>query len=128
MKSPFLLIAAIFLLSSCEKKPFDYRNKYLGEYHFTYQYHVTYNGGGSQDTSIYYDGSIHDGEDGFIKVDWYSGNPREFEVSKDGKLTLCNTSLGSMSKESFVLTYNDNLCSPGPLGTDYTVTLSGEKL
>ena len=34
MKKVIIIIISIILLSSCEKQPFDYRNKFVGDYEF----------------------------------------------------------------------------------------------
>ena len=119
-----VLISALF---GCKKKLFDYRNKYLGDYQIVYQYSYWQMGGVTGDTTINYIGQIKYGDKGNIKIDCYDGSEYEFEVSKDGEITKCNSSLGTIDKNNFELTFTDDLCSPGPLGANYTITLTGNK-
>ena len=123
----FSLIVLISALIGCEKKLFDYRNKYLGDYQITYHYSYWQMGGVTGDTTITYNGQINYGDKGKIKIDWYDGSEYEFEVSKDGGITKCNSSLGTIDKNNFELTFTDDLCSPGPLGANYTISLTGAK-
>ena len=74
------------------------------------------------DTTITYNGQINYGDKGKIKIDWYDGSEYEFEVSKDGGITKCNSSLGTIDKNNFELTFTDDLCSPRPLGANYTIS------
>lgn len=121
------IIVLFSTLTNCEKKLFDYRNKYLGDYQITYHYSYWQMGGATGDTTITYTGQINYGDKGSIKIDWYDGSDNEFEVSKDGEITKCNSSLGTIDKNNFSLSFTDDLCSPGPLGANYTITLSGSK-
>jgi hypothetical protein len=47
-----------FTLVGCEKKSFDYRNKYIGEYDMTYSYTYWQMGGVTSETTIFYQGSV----------------------------------------------------------------------
>lgn len=71
-KTRFVLLifsALLVVLPGCKKKLFDRRNKYIGDYTFTYSYHY-FQGGTQIDTSIFYSGSIDYGSKGEIKVSW----------------------------------------------------------
>lgn len=37
-----ILIIGIIILNSCEKKPFDYRNKYVGDYQILTKRYIVY--------------------------------------------------------------------------------------
>lgn len=130
MKKFVTILTAIVLitaLTGCEKKLFDYRNKYLGDYQITYYYSYWQMGGVTGDTTITNNGEVKYGDKGNIKIDWYDGSEYEFEVSKEGEITKCNYSLGTIDKKNFSLSFTDDLCSPGPLGANYTITLTGSK-
>jgi hypothetical protein len=120
----FVLITA---LTGCEKKLFDYRNKYLGDYQITYHNSYVKNGGVTGDTTIVYVGEITYGDKGNIKIEFFDGSEEEFEVSKKGEISKCNSLLGEIDKKKFSLSFTDDLCVPGPMGANYTITLSGSK-
>lgn len=123
----FSLIVLFSALISCKKKPVDYREKYLGNYQITYFYSFWQLSGGTNDTTILYNGQINYGDIGRIKIDWYDGSEREFEVSEKGGIIKCNSSLGTIDNNNFELTFTDDLCGNGPIGANYTITLTGAK-
>lgn len=123
-----ILLAVCIPSGSCKKKFLDYRNKYLGDYRFEYHYTYWEMGGSTKDTTIHYDGEITYGAKGNLRVDWEDGSTREFSVSKkDGRISACNKIIGTASKTQIQLSFDDNLCGTGPLGSNYTVTLNGTK-
>lgn len=122
-----LILAFISTLSGCEKKLFDYRNKYLGDYSITYHYSYSQMSGPPSETTIQYNGVIEYGDKGNIKIEWHDGDRVEFSVSKKGAISKCNSTIGDISKKGFDLSFTDDLCSTGPMGANYTVTLHGDK-
>ncbi|MCO5260363.1 MAG: hypothetical protein M9916_09485 [Crocinitomicaceae bacterium] len=123
----FIAIVLTTVLLGCKKKLFDYRNNYLGEYQITYHYSYWKMGNITGDTTINYIGQINYGDKGNIKIDWYDGTEYEFTVSKYGTITKCLSKLGTINKKNFELSFTDDLCGPGPLGANYTITLTGNK-
>lgn len=126
--SVFVFGLILLSLSGCDKKLFDYRNRYIGEYQFTYHYSYWQMGGGTGDTTISYVGKVKYGEKECIKFDWHNGDEYEYDVSRKGEISKCNHAIGKFDKNNFLFSYTDNLCSPGPLGYSFTVSLSGTKL
>jgi hypothetical protein len=122
----FLILA--ISLPGCKRKLFDYRNKYIGNYQLTYDFHYWEMGGITKDTTVVYKGKVKYGEKGSVKIDWYDGSEYDFELSQKGALSKCNTSVGTMNKHQFQLSFTDDLCGPGPLGSNYTIVLSGIKV
>ncbi|MEJ6582436.1 MAG: hypothetical protein QNL61_08130 [Crocinitomicaceae bacterium] len=59
----------VVVFFGCEKKLFDYRNKYLGGYQFTYYCSYWQMVGTTGDTTIIDEGKIKYGDKGNIKVD-----------------------------------------------------------
>jgi len=51
MKTIISLSAILLFFISCEKQPFDYRNKYVGDYTFTKRYHFFYPPNNNIDTT-----------------------------------------------------------------------------
>jgi len=88
-KKIYLSIAISWLLTGCEKNPFDYRTKYLGDY--TYYVHETGGNGlvGLIDTSYTTNGSIAKGPGkGSIYFQLSEAAEKvELAVDKDGNLT-----------------------------------------
>lgn len=82
-------------------------------------------GGTTKDTTISYDGEVRYGDKGEIEID--NGSEYTFTISKKGALSKCNNSIGTMDKHRFELTFTDDVCGTGPLGANYTITLSGDK-
>ena len=58
----FTILSLILLLAGCEKDSFDYRSKYLGDYHFTLRDYSDIMGH-IKDTTYYADGTIGNGQD-----------------------------------------------------------------
>lgn len=126
-----ITIISIFILTAslpaCKRKLFDYRNKYLGDYQITYHYNYWEMGGITKDTTITYSGEVNYGSKGEVKIDWYDGSEYAFNVSKKGAISKCNNSIGTMERKHFELSFTDDVCGTGPMGSNYTVTLSGDK-
>lgn len=130
MKQLITITSLLILTASlpgCKRKLFDYRNKYLGDYQITYHYNYWEMGGITKDTTITYSGEVRYGSKGEIKIDWYDGSEYAFKVSKKGAISKCNQSIGTMDRHHFELSFTDDLCGTGPMGANYTVTLSGDK-
>lgn len=128
MKNPLKIFSAIVLITAlfaCKKKLFDYRNKYLGDYTFTYTSSYWQMGGVTGDTTINYTGQLKYGDKQQIKIEWFDGSEVEFELSKKGIISKCNSEIGKMDKHSLELTFTDDLCGTGPQGANYTVELRG---
>ncbi|MNU79655.1 hypothetical protein D3C71_692700 [compost metagenome] len=124
----FVLLLLCIVSGSCDKKLFDYRNKYIGDYRFDYHYEYWEMGGANKDTTITYEGKIAYGGKGNLKIDWPDGSTNEFSVSKkDGEISKCSKVIGTISKKQVQFTFDDNLCGGGPLGSNYVVTFSGTK-
>ena len=93
----------------------------------TYHYSYWQMGGDSGDTTVVYKGQINYGDKGKIKIDRYDGSTFEFEISKHGAIWGC-TPVGNAERKYFNLSFTDDQCGTGPIGANYTVTLSGIKL
>ena len=85
----FLLLGFCFILFGCQKKPFDYRNKFLGDYTFVTHVHSVY--GISpviiHDTTYTNDGKIWYGSDeNKVSISFSGGGTSEFTIYEDGTL------------------------------------------
>lgn len=125
-----LLILCLIALSSlhtgCEKRPFDYRNQYTGNYDLTYQAHWWIMNGESGSTTehfsavVYYDKK----HKGMIKVR-YANTEIEVELRKNGDVYKCGNVVGKFEENSFAFDYNN--CGIGGLGGSGTQNYSGVK-
>lgn len=128
-KIPFLLLILLCtLLVGCDKHLFDYRRKFVGAYHMTTTVHTWEMGVGNFDTVVSYDGVVEYGtEDKILMVQRYTGEIVPLEVDRKGKLSICSTGAGSISKSSLHLNLNDNMCGQGPNGYNYEEEIFGNR-
>jgi len=131
--SYFLKIFSLFLIiaisTSCEKKFLDYRNKFIGKYSFEYHFSFTVLDSAlrTSDTTITYDGLIRYGGEKQIKIQWFNGTEYEFDIDKSGIISKCRKVIGEIQKKDLKIEFDDDLCSPGPLGANSKTSLSGKK-
>lgn len=126
-----LSILILILTSlSCKKLPFDYRNKYIGDYNFVHSYSSwTVNQGtyasGTDNYSgrVYYDLKSKE----YIKFE-YNNSILELKVSRKGKLTLpCGAPAGEFTSDNSVtINYSTSTCS-GALGGGTNISVTGTK-
>lgn len=110
----FFLLLTVFL-SSCDKRPFDYRNKFTGYYQFEF-------------TVTTWDANLNDTTTDIIKmegsVDYDKKGPRDeikisisglqqftVTIDKDGTISSCGGSGKIENKRDFIFDYNTMLCS-----------------
>jgi hypothetical protein len=133
MKQLLFLSALCFLLTGCKKEDdtTDYRDEFIGEYDFEYHYVFTVLASPpyvSLDTTIYYTGDVTALGDSSISVDDHNGGTYTLEVDQFGTISYCSLSnAGSVGNDDFIFQYNDNACTGGPLGANYSVQLLGSK-
>ena len=110
---------------SCTKRPFDYRNKFIGNYKFT----VHEQGYGpppySIDTIYYYDGKISYGSNkNTVYISFLGGGTTELTIYEDGTLEgvgqYCNGEFESTKKVKYS-------CWDGGLGSPTVNDVTGEK-
>ncbi|HVA98494.1 MAG TPA: hypothetical protein VNG53_06330 [Bacteroidia bacterium] len=121
----FLLLGFCFILFGCQKKPFDYRNKFLGDYTFVTHVHSVY--GISpviiHDTTYTNDGKIWYGSDeNKVSISFSGGGTSEFTIYEDGTLegNGCSGEFESTTK----VKYHCGYYSPGGSTTN---TITGTK-
>jgi hypothetical protein len=89
-KFAIIFILVILLNISCEKLPFDFRNKYLGNWEFNLSdRHEVYNGTqGFHDTTTLrtYHGEFKYGSKHSAILFQASGYSKEFSIKKDGEI------------------------------------------
>lgn len=105
----------------------DYREQYTGSYSFNHNVIYWQPFLGTHDTTINYNGQIILGDPGKIKIFWVDNTYHDFVLNESGKILMCDSIIGSFSGTHFELNYDDNTCSPGPLGESYFIHLKGDK-
>jgi hypothetical protein len=128
-----LLLAGI---SGCEKKPFDHRNKHVGNYHLTVDYSYWQQDLGYYDNGTYeYDGRIwydkKKDEKNILHLQINDQKEILFQVSKEDKiLKYCGqaglgSEIGEFKKKHFTLEYSSSGCNGAPMGAKDEYTISG---
>lgn len=88
MKYRTIIFGIYFITaSSCEKKLFDYRNKYCGEYAFEVEKTLTVSGQGTETSNYEYNGSVsynRDLEKDEILINYLETNTAQVSITKDG--------------------------------------------
>ncbi len=130
-KTYFLVFTISFLiLTGCEKKLINYRNKWVGEYQFTFSYtSQTVNGEyysiENQESTgrIYYtkDGSKNNIVIEVDKLKTYSG-----EIYKNGELDICGVSGLASDKNNIEFKFSSQQCG-GALGFSIVHVVKGVK-
>ena len=93
-----LFISLIIFIISCEKHPFDHRNKYLGKWDFTTQWiKVNIDSLGQNDGGYeYYLGEIKYGDtENELIIEFMNGKEARIEIDKHGKITNYGSPYGS---------------------------------
>jgi len=111
------LLGYLALTVSCEKRWFDFRNKYTGDYHFTYNYSKwNINFGVYETGTIEYDGTItyskKDDERNILHIQFTETETMEVEVEKNGLISSpCDKVIGKFTdKNTFHLTSSTWQC------------------
>ena len=120
-----LLILLLFIVFyGCEKHPFDYRNKFIGDYDFSVHLRVWIPPDSVTETDYKYSGEISYGNgDHLVKINFLDDKDIDCRLFEDGSLKY-NTIRGefeSTKKLHFISEY-------GGLGGKATYTVSGEKV
>ncbi|MCF8299394.1 MAG: hypothetical protein K9J13_17730 [Saprospiraceae bacterium] len=85
----YFFIISILIIIGCEKTPFDYRNKYCGEWDFTINansFNMT--DSSSSDTVYYYKGEIWYENRKKISIEYLENIVLEFDINKDGEIFI----------------------------------------
>ncbi len=129
-----IYIALTFLMLStlaCEKKLFDYRNKYTGAYEFNYYSDSWIDGQGiiSADSGNYMGSISYDKKtDDLILVDYCGGGSMELEMDKDGTLRMCGVSIGEINDDWEVnIKFTSNVCGQAGMGGGSNTKITGKK-
>ena len=119
------------LTLGCKKRPFDYRNKYCGNYDFHYIEipWTSINGNlspneGSYTGKVYYEKKAN----GDIILINYKGNiTLTFAIDRQGKIVGCGGTGQFEKHKSVAFEHKTSSCSSGGLGAGYNYTVTGTK-
>ena len=132
-----VILSLMLILTACNKRIFDYRNKYTGKYGFEYTESLWNSGssggtGGVYETNLYkYSGKIdYDKEnDEIIKIHYRANAICEVKVTKNGDLFLpCGSKVGKFSsKKQVTVNIGSGTCAYTSLGSGFKGTIKGRK-
>jgi hypothetical protein len=87
-KRNILLFLVLITSFSCEKVPFDYRNKYIGDYNFT-TYYTEWSwatGMYTYDTTEYNGKTVYGTTKELLKIDYQNNKEIELFITRNGEL------------------------------------------
>lgn len=117
-KSGLIFFICLLVLFSCEKRLFDYRNKYCGDFQFHSTYSFTVSGSTTYDTTdfagtIYYERKTD--EKTWLHLHYAEENSLTVWISKDGTVSKINDGMYFISGQFF---------DKDSLSVNYSYTLS----
>jgi hypothetical protein len=87
MKIRFIIIIICLFIFGCKKHPFDYRNKFIGNYNFSVNEYTWIMGGPNWDTTYTFHGKITYGSsDNTVLISYCKDCSCEFTIYEDGTL------------------------------------------
>jgi len=87
MKNKLIILIFILLFYGCEKHPFDYRNKFIGDYNFSVHKIVWITTGEVTETNYKCSGDISYGSgDDFVKINFLDNTDVIAQLFEDGSL------------------------------------------
>jgi|GEM_PF-2041076 len=103
-----IFVSCCLIILGCKKHPFDYRNKFLGDYHFSIAISSWDPANGSYDTTYTNDGKIWYGSNqNSILISFSGGESTELTIYEDGTLEAnnCTGEFESLRKLKYQCTY-----------------------
>lgn len=122
-------VAVSFLHSGCEKRLFDYRNKYLGDYNVTYTVKWWDMSGNQGSSTSAFVATVKYAKKSKNKIEFHYNNTMlEIDINKEGELMKCNHKIGKFeSKDKFTFKFDTNTCGTGGLGGGATYEYIGNR-
>ena len=128
-KQIVLLLMIAATLIACEKSPFDYRNKYVGNYNFTNVYtNVDSAGTISNATTAYLGRAKTDGENKMI-VQFEANKSQSLRIDEEGNVyNACETYIGRFESESrFQAVLSGQSCPTVNVDENSSVAIVGDR-
>ena len=120
----------ILIFNSCKRSPFDYRNKFEGEYKFTTTVQTWDANMNDSIITFLYDGTVYyDKENAKDEINISIGSLQKFTatIDREGNLFSCGGTGKIIKKESVTFDYNTSLCKDMQLEENIVYHLSGIK-
>ena len=121
------LIAATFV--ACEKSPFDYRNKYVGNYNFTNVYTNVDSVGTITNTTTTYLGRAKTEGDKNMVVVFEANKSQSLRIDEDGNVyNSCDTYIGRFESESrFQAVLSGQSCPMEGIDENSSIAIVGDR-
>lgn len=121
-----VIILIVLSAFGCKKRPFDFRNKYVGDYDITYSYSSwQLNSGVYNSDTLSTGGKVYYDKKDQIIISYNTNSTLILGITKDGNLSLsCGTEIGKFdNKNEFRINYGTNSCPGGGMGggTNYCI-------
>jgi len=118
------------VIIGCKKIPFDDRNKYIGNYHFIYNYYSWSGSTMSPVTYEEYDGRVYynksESKD-IIKIEFAPDKIFEFTYEEGGTINICGGSGLFATKKDVSFEYLSSSCPGSGLGGGIKYNVIGQK-
>lgn len=125
------IIISFTIIIGCEKIPFDFRNKYCGNYDFEYRVipWTTTNGffpaiEGTYSGKVYYEKKA---EADIILINFEENITFSFTINRQGKIISCGGSGQFQKRKSVTFEYETSSCPAAGHGGGYNYTVTGVK-
>jgi hypothetical protein len=130
-KTILILFVLAAVTGGCKKIPFDKRNKYLGDYHFTNSY-FTWNITPYQSptTTAEYDGKVSydkKSNKNVIDIEFAPSLVYRFEINDNGEITICGGGGKFENKNKVTFDYSSHSCPGNGLGGGIVYSVTGDK-
>lgn len=121
-----VLVVALY---ACEKSPFDYRNKYVGNYNFTNVYSKVDSAGATVNVANAYFGRAKTEGDNKMVVEFESGKSESLRIDQDGNVyNKCETYVGKFDNDGhFNAVLSDQNCLTTDIDGNVSLTISGNR-
>ncbi len=87
MKRILIFLLCVFLVAGCQKNPFDYRTKFVGNYNFTVRLTTWTIYKQTLDTTYLYKGKIwYDGNETMVSIEFSGYQPEIATLYEDGSM------------------------------------------
>lgn len=123
------LIAIATTFIACEKSPFDYRNKYVGNYNFTNIYTDVDSVWTISNTTSVFLGKVKTEGDNNMIIEFEADKSQSLRIDNDGNVyNSCDTYIGRFESESsFQAVLNKQSCTAIVLEGSTSVAIVGDR-
>lgn len=124
-----VIIFTILISFACEKRPFSYKNKYLGNWKFKYNTKVWQMGTATKIETGEFEGKVYynkgDKKD-IIRILFAPAWDQSYTIEKNGTLFVCSDMGQFLNENEVSMEYHSTPCTFG-LGSGYDYTVTGSR-